>query len=261
MNNNKKDNIMKYKKVLVVAATVGVFFSAGLGIKSMAEGFWNGHSHVQAINNDIDTLSDRIHAKTDIINQLNADLSIARTNVQDNTAQLSKLTGRLIQVNQEKTLITNNNNALNNQLKGKDNELQAKEQEIQAKIQEIQDKIQEGNNKVAAKQNELNSANQTIETLKAQVLDLQTKLSISDAALNDVKQAHQKADQVVQETATSEQTPQISNSSQNQAWEAKVYEAQARVSYNGKNYLAKWYACTQDIPGNGGPWEEYQEIN
>jgi hypothetical protein len=47
----------------------------------------------------------------------------------------------------------------------------------------------------------------------------------------------------------------------NQSWKAKVYEAQARVSYNGKNYLAKWYASTQDIPGNGGPWEEYQEIN
>ncbi|PFG84583.1 hypothetical protein [Lactococcus lactis] len=254
---------MKYKKVLVVAATVGVFFSAGLGIKSMAEGFWNGHSHVQAINNDIDTLSDRIHAKTDIINQLNADLSTARTKVQNNADQLSKLTGQLIQVNQEKTLITNNNNALNNQLKGKDNELQAKEQEIQAKIQEIQNKIKEGNDKVTAKQNELNTANQNIETLKAQVSDLQTKLSISDAALNDVKQARRKADQVVQETATSEQTVQIqtSNSSQNQAWEAKVYEAQARVSYNGKNYLAKWYASAQDTPGNGGPWEEYQEIN
>ncbi|WP_270332039.1 hypothetical protein [Lactococcus lactis] len=252
---------MNYKKVLVVAATVGVFFSAGLGVKSMAEDFWNGHNHVQAINKDIDTLSDRIHAKTERIKQLNANLSAARINVQDNATQLSKLTGQLIQVNQEKNLLTTNNNALNNQLNGKDDELQAKEQEIQAKIQEIQEKIQEGNDKVAAKQNELNTANQTIETLKAQVLDLQTKLSISDAALNDVKQAHQKADQAVQETATSEQTPQTSNSSQNQAWESKVYEAQARVSYNGKNYLAKWYASAQDIPGNGGPWEEYQEIN
>ncbi|CAJ1223366.1 hypothetical protein EFL98_03835 [Lactococcus lactis] len=252
---------MKYKKVLVVAATVGVFFSAGFGIKSMAEGFWNGHNHVQAINNDIDTLSDRIHAKTNTINRLNADLSTARTKVQNNADQLSKLTGQLIQVNQEKNLITNNNNVLNNQLKGKDSELQAKEQEIQAKIQEIQNKIQEGNDKVTAKQNELNTANQNIETLKAQVSDLQTKLSISDAALNDVKQARRKADQVVQETATSEQTPLTSNSSQNQAWEAKVYEAQARVSYNGKNYLAKWYASAQDKPGNGGPWEEYQEIN
>lgn len=261
MNNNKKDNIMKYKKVLVVAATVGVFFSAGLGGKTIAENLWNGHNHVQAINNDIDTLSTRIHAKANTITQLNEDLSVARTNIQNNAAQLSKLTGQLTQVNQEKTLLANNNTTLRNQLAGKDSELQAKEQQIQDKIQEVQDKIQEGNDKVTAKQNELNTANQAIESLKEQVSDLQTKLSISDAALNDVKQAHQKADQVVQETATDEQAPQTSTSSQNQAWEAKVYDAQARVSYNGKNYYAKWYASAQEIPGNGGPWQEYQEIN
>lgn len=251
---------MDFKKNLLIAATVGMFFSAGVGIKTMAEDYWNGHGHVQAINNDIDLLKERIGNKNKTIRDLYVNLGNVQSDLYDKKGQLDMLTNQLSQVNQEKNQLSNNNNTLNDQIAGKNNELQLKQQEIEAKIQEVQDKINEGNAKVLAKQAELNQANQTISTLSAQVSDLQSKLAIDDTALNDVKQARQKADQAVQKTGGEEQAPLTSTSSQNQLWEAKVYNANDRVSYNGKNYIAKWYASAQDMPGKAAQWKEYQEI-
>jgi len=192
---------MNFKKVLLIAATVGMFFSAGIGIKTMAEDSWNGHGHVQAINNDIDTLRERIGNKNITIRDLYVNLGNVQRDLNDKKGQLDVLTNQLSQVNQEKNQLSNNNNTLSDQLAGKNNELQLKQQEIEAKIQEVQDKIKEGNDKVSAKQAELDQANQTISTLNAKVLDLQTEQSKFDPALNDIKQAREKADQAVHETA------------------------------------------------------------
>lgn len=76
---------MNFKKVVIVAAAVGVFFSAGLGVKSLAEDFWAGHTDVETINSSIDTLTNRINSKNQDISKLKSDLSQAQTNVQNGT--------------------------------------------------------------------------------------------------------------------------------------------------------------------------------
>ncbi|KLK97071.1 helix-rich protein [Lactococcus lactis subsp. lactis] len=135
-----------------------------------------------------------------------------------------------------------------------------KQTELAQKQVEIQQKIDDGNRAVASKQSELNTANQTISSLRQQISELQNKNNSTDQSLTEVQQARQKAEQAVQQTAASS-TPATSNSTENQTWEAKIYNADDRVSYNGKDYIAKWYASASDIPGNVGPWQEYKEIH
>ncbi|MQQ79829.1 hypothetical protein GFV15_02390 [Lactococcus lactis] len=65
---------MNFKKVVVGAATVGVLFSVGLGVKSFAEGalglreFWIKRDNITTINSSIEILNSHIRTKnTEVI--------------------------------------------------------------------------------------------------------------------------------------------------------------------------------------------------
>ncbi|WP_406549254.1 hypothetical protein [Lacticaseibacillus paracasei] len=61
---------MNFKKsaIVVVAAAL---MATGFGAKTLADSYWSGHTDVEAINNDIDTLASRVQAKNGQITQLN----------------------------------------------------------------------------------------------------------------------------------------------------------------------------------------------
>ncbi|MCT3092732.1 hypothetical protein EFN92_08775 [Lactococcus lactis] len=79
---------------------------------------------------------------------------------------------------------------------------------------------------MADKKDELDQVNQNIATLTAKVSDLKPNLSDGDAALREVQQAYQKADQAVQETSGNSVTEQYSSpSNDNLEREAKTNSA------------------------------------
>ncbi len=51
---------MKIKKIIIAATTFAIVFSTCIGIKSLADNYWTGHGVIQTINNNIDTLSNRV---------------------------------------------------------------------------------------------------------------------------------------------------------------------------------------------------------
>lgn len=54
---------MKIKKLIIAVATFAIVFSACVGVKSLADNYWVGHGEIQTINNNIDTLSNRVKTK------------------------------------------------------------------------------------------------------------------------------------------------------------------------------------------------------
>ena len=54
---------MKIKKIIIAATTFAIVFSTCIGIKSLADNYWTGHGEIQTINNNIDTLSNRVKSK------------------------------------------------------------------------------------------------------------------------------------------------------------------------------------------------------
>ncbi|MDT2860214.1 hypothetical protein P7H71_00185 [Lactococcus lactis] len=171
---------MNFKKVVIVAATVGVFFSAGLGVKSLAENFWAGHTDVETINSSIDTLTSRIQEKKQNVVTLTNELGQARIAVSNFNDQLNIARQQLEQANHDK------------------------ETQLQQKVDEINQRISEGNQRVAEKQREVDAANQTINSLNQQISTLQNQVqNNNNQALSDVQATRSKAVQAVQQTADS----------------------------------------------------------
>lgn len=66
---------MKIKKIIIAATTFAIVFSTCIGIKSLADNYWTGHGEIQTINNNIDTLSNRVKSKNQVISDFKSDHS------------------------------------------------------------------------------------------------------------------------------------------------------------------------------------------
>ncbi|XFC12527.1 hypothetical protein QA712_04910 [Lactococcus lactis] len=72
---------MKIKKIIIAATTFAIVFSACVGVKTLADNYWSGHGEIQAINNNIDTLSNRVKTKNQTISDLNNGIANLKSSV------------------------------------------------------------------------------------------------------------------------------------------------------------------------------------
>ncbi|SUO88442.1 hypothetical protein [Streptococcus uberis] len=93
---------MNTKKIMQFILAITVTLFATVGMKTVAESFWDGHHDIEVINRNIDTLSNRIKTKNQKISDLNTSISTIKSDLVSQNSQVSALQQQLIQANIDK---------------------------------------------------------------------------------------------------------------------------------------------------------------
>ncbi|RZI49228.1 hypothetical protein [Lactococcus kimchii] len=272
---------MELKKLYIVSCVAGALLSVGLGAKVFADNYWQGHGEVEAINEDIDTLSTRLHSRDSEIVQLNSNLSVAKNSAQSFSSQVTNLQQQLTQSEQASQAKENENQrkltesnqhlaVLNQQLVTVSQQLEvanqksaSDDQTIAANAQALADKQNEldtANQTIisdaqalSSKQSEVDTANQTIANLQQQIKDLQQVATQAQQPASQTTPTPQAQEPVVQTTPTTSEYP---------AWNPKqTYNGGGndrrngdKVTYEGKTYIANWTVTGGATPDKVGPY-------